>query len=135
MVLTSQEEVAAAVRELLPAVAERARLIDETGEIPADAIADLVATGALRLLQPKAHGGLEADPVHFYEAVRMVSGACGSTGLVAAVLGLGPWHVAHFDESAQDEVWSRNPEALICSSYAPVGRFTPVAGGYQVTGH
>lgn len=129
------EDVAASVRELLPALAERAARVDETGAISEKTLTELVGTGIFRLLQPISHGGLETDPMSFYDVVRAVASACGSTGWVTSVLGLGPWHVALFDEHAQHDVWSDNPDTLICSSYAPVGRFVPVAGGYEVTGH
>ncbi|WP_433710361.1 3-hydroxy-9,10-secoandrosta-1,3,5(10)-triene-9,17-dione monooxygenase oxygenase subunit [Nocardia sp. CA-084685] len=127
-------EVAAAVSELLPTLAERSARVDESGEIPAETMTDLIGTGIFRLLRPKSQGGLEADPLDFYDAVRAVATACGSTGWVTSVLGLTPWHVALFDERAQRDVWSDDPDALICSSYAPVGRFVPVAGGYEVSG-
>ncbi|WP_433526102.1 3-hydroxy-9,10-secoandrosta-1,3,5(10)-triene-9,17-dione monooxygenase oxygenase subunit [Nocardia pseudovaccinii] len=141
-------DVAEAVRGLLPELAERAAQVDVTGEIPEQTMTDLIAAGVFRLLQPKWSGGLEADPNQFYDVVRMIAGVCGSTGWVASVLGVVPWHVALFDERAQREVWSGgwqptesagrvspdHPNALICPSYAPVGRLTPVEGGYELSG-
>ena len=96
---------------------------------------DLVGTGVLRMLQPKRYGGAEAHPGAFYEVVRTLSGACGSTGWVASVLGVHPWHVALFDEEAQDEVFATDPDTVVSSSYAPVGRLTPVDGGFELSGH
>ncbi|WP_216898430.1 3-hydroxy-9,10-secoandrosta-1,3,5(10)-triene-9,17-dione monooxygenase oxygenase subunit [Nocardia alni] len=128
-------DIAAAVAALAPALADRAAQVDETGEITKQTMADLVGTGIFRLLQPISHGGAEADPLRFFDAVRAVAAACGSTGWMTAALGLSPWHVALFDEQAQHEVWTADPDALICTSYAPVGNFTPVAGGYELTGH
>ncbi|MET9491220.1 3-hydroxy-9,10-secoandrosta-1,3,5(10)-triene-9,17-dione monooxygenase oxygenase subunit [Nocardia sp. NPDC006630] len=128
-------DVAAAVEALSPILAERAALVDQTGEISEQTITDLIGTGVFRLLQPKSHDGFEANPLDFYAAVRAVAAACGSTGWVTSVLGLSPWHTALFDDVAQHDVWSDDPDALICSSYTPVGRFTPVAGGYELSGH
>ncbi|MFQ6396214.1 3-hydroxy-9,10-secoandrosta-1,3,5(10)-triene-9,17-dione monooxygenase oxygenase subunit [Nocardia sp. KC 131] len=129
------DDVAEAVRGLLPALAEGAAGIDSAGAVPAKTMTDLVGAGVFRMLQPKWCGGLETDPVRFYDAVRAISGACGSTGWLASVLGVHPWHMALFDERAQRDVWSDHPDALFCSSYAPVGRLVPVEGGFELSGH
>ncbi len=123
-----------AVRQLLPQVAGRAKEVDATGHISEQAIAELVAAGVFRMLQPKWCGGLEADPSLFYELIRTIAGTCGSTGWVASFLGMSPWHVALFDERAQRDVWDDHAETLICSAYAPIGRLIPVPGGYELSG-
>jgi 3-hydroxy-9,10-secoandrosta-1,3,5(10)-triene-9,17-dione monooxygenase len=127
-------EVLEAVRGLLPGIAERARSVDERGRIPAETIKELTGAGVFRMLQPKRYGGAEDDPVSFYEVVRAVSGACGSTGWVTAVLGVHSWHLGLFPDEAQREVWGRGPDTLVASSYAPIGRLTPVDGGFEVSG-
>ncbi|WP_007026797.1 3-hydroxy-9,10-secoandrosta-1,3,5(10)-triene-9,17-dione monooxygenase oxygenase subunit [Saccharomonospora iraqiensis] len=128
------EDVSAAVRALLPELAERASTCDERGSLGGETMAALVATGVLRLLQPTRYGGLEADPRYFADAVREIAGACVSTGWVTAVLGVHPWQLGLFDDRAQHEVWGDDPDVLICSSYAPVGTLTPVDGGYRLSG-
>ncbi|MCX4552831.1 flavin-dependent monooxygenase [Streptomyces sp. NBC_01387] len=122
------------VRPLLPAIAERAGATDENRVVPGESVRELRAAGFFRMLQPKRYGGAESDPVHFYEVVREVSGACASTGWVASVLGVHAWQLGLFPERAQDEVWGPGPDTLISSSYAPVGRLTPVDGGYELSG-
>lgn len=131
---TMDDEVLERVRELLPRFAERAREAEDDRRLPDETVGELVSAGALRLLQPKRYGGAESDPARFYEVVREVSAVCGSTGWVLSVLGVHPWHVGLFPARAQDEVWDGDPDALICSSYAPVGRLTPVDGGYLLSG-
>ncbi len=127
-------EVLDAVRALLPKIAERARSTDEDRRVPAESIRELVQAGVFRMLQPKRYGGVEGDPVRFYEVVREISAVCGSTGWTVAVLGVHPWQLALFEEAAQDEVWGSDPDALISSSYAPVGRLVPAEGGYRLSG-
>ncbi|MEV4460498.1 3-hydroxy-9,10-secoandrosta-1,3,5(10)-triene-9,17-dione monooxygenase oxygenase subunit [Microbispora sp. NPDC049633] len=127
-------EVLDAVRTLLPKIAERARSTDEDRRVPAESIRELVQAGVFRMLQPKRYGGAEGDPVSFYEVVREISAVCGSTGWTVSVLGVHPWQLALFDEAAQDEVWGSDQDALISSSYAPVGRLVPAEGGYRLTG-
>lgn len=128
-------EVLAAVRPLLPTIAARSGVADEKRMLPAETLEELIAAGALGMLRPKRYGGAEAHPAEFFEVVRTLAGACGSTGWVASVLGVHPWHVALFPEAAQDEVLGPDPDTVVCSAYAPVGRLEPVDGGYRLTGH
>jgi 3-hydroxy-9,10-secoandrosta-1,3,5(10)-triene-9,17-dione monooxygenase len=128
------EKVLDAVRELLPTLRERAVAAEQGRRIPAESIQALQETGVLRLLQPRRYGGHEAHPIVFYQAVRLIASACGSTGWVTSVLGVHPWHVGLFAEEAQRDVWAEDLDVRISSSYAPVGRATPVDGGYRFSG-
>ncbi|MFE7359020.1 3-hydroxy-9,10-secoandrosta-1,3,5(10)-triene-9,17-dione monooxygenase oxygenase subunit [Streptomyces sp. NPDC057543] len=127
-------EVLESVRALLPAIADRARSTDESRRVPEKTIRELVDAGVFRMLQPRRYGGLEGDPVDFYEVVRAISAVCCSTGWVASVLGVHPWQLGLFDRQAQDEVWGEDQDTLVSSAYAPVGRLTPVDGGYRLSG-
>lgn len=127
-------EVLSSVRELLPAIAERAQTVDESRRVSDQTIRDLTAAGVFRMLQPARYGGLETSPVDFYEVVRAISGVCGSTGWVTSVLGVHPWHLALYDTKVQDEVWGQDSTTLVSSAYAPVGELVPVDGGYELSG-
>jgi 3-hydroxy-9,10-secoandrosta-1,3,5(10)-triene-9,17-dione monooxygenase len=122
------------VRELLPTLRDRAQEAEDARAVPVDSIKALEGTGLFRLLQPGAFGGYEADPMTFYSAVRLVASACGSTGWVASVLGVHPWHVGLFTPQAQQEVWGTDQATRISSSYAPTGKAVNVDGGHQVSG-
>ncbi|MFJ7207379.1 3-hydroxy-9,10-secoandrosta-1,3,5(10)-triene-9,17-dione monooxygenase oxygenase subunit [Streptomyces sp. NPDC098789] len=130
----SDEEVLAAVRDLAPALRERAAEAEALRKVPEANVKELEATGFFRLLQPRAYGGYAARPGVFYAAVKEVAKACGSTGWVSSVVGVHPWHVALYDPRAQEEVWGADRAARICSSYAPTGKVTPVEGGFTISG-
>ena len=70
----------------------------------------------------------------FYEAVRRIATACGSTGWVSSIVGVHNWHLALFDQQAQEEVWGDDPTVRVSSSYAPMGAGHVVDGGYLVSG-
>ena len=123
-----------AVGELLPVLRERAQEAEDARSVPAESIKALTETGFFRLLQPARFGGIEADPMTFYEAVRMIASACGSTGWVASVVGVHAWQLALFPAAAQDEVWGDDPATRMSSSYAPTGRARVAEGGYTLTG-
>ncbi|QYN17186.1 3-hydroxy-9,10-secoandrosta-1,3,5(10)-triene-9,17-dione monooxygenase oxygenase subunit [Amycolatopsis sp. DSM 110486] len=126
--------VIAGVRDLLPVLRERAQETEDARRVPVESVKALQETGLFRLLQPKPYGGLEADPVTFYTAVKLVASACGSTGWVASILGVHPWHLALFDARAQEDVWGEDHDVRISSSYAPMGKATVVDGGYRLSG-
>ncbi|MEV5879481.1 3-hydroxy-9,10-secoandrosta-1,3,5(10)-triene-9,17-dione monooxygenase oxygenase subunit [Streptomyces sp. NPDC052101] len=128
------EDVLAAIRALAPALRDRAAEAETLRRVPDTSIKELEDTGFFQLLQPKAFGGRAADPQVFYSAVKEIAKACGSTGWVASVVGVHPWHVALFDPRAQQEVWGEDPKTRIASSYAPTGRVTPVDGGFRLSG-
>ena len=127
-------EVIDGVRDLLPALRDRAQEAEDCRVIPADSIKALAETGFFRLLQPASFGGLEADPLVFYTATRLIASACGSTGWVASVLGVHPWHLGLFAAQAQQEVWGADGTTRISSSYAPTGYAIRVDGGHQISG-
>ena len=128
------QSVIAAVGELLPAFAERAQETEDARVLPAESVKALEEAGFFRLLQPARYGGLEADPMTFYTAVRMIASACGSTGWVASVVGVHPWQLALFPLAGQEEVWGSDQNTRMSSSYAPTGKARLAAGGHTLTG-
>ncbi|WP_028920848.1 3-hydroxy-9,10-secoandrosta-1,3,5(10)-triene-9,17-dione monooxygenase oxygenase subunit [Pseudonocardia acaciae] len=128
------EKVIEAVRELLPAFRDRAQKAEDARRLPEESIKALQDAGLFRMLQPARFGGIQADPVEFYTAIRMIASACGSTGWVASVIGVHPWQLALFPAQAQDDVWGSDPHTRMSSSYAPTGRAVRVDGGYRLTG-
>ncbi len=128
------QSVVAAVGDLLPVLRERAQETEDARVIPAETVKALAETGFFRLLQPARYGGLEADPMTFYTAVRMIAGACGSTGWVSSVVGVHAWQLALFPAAAQEEVWGADSGTRMSSSYAPTGRAQLAGGGHRLKG-
>lgn len=122
------------VRELLPALRERAQRAEDIRRVPDESMRALIDLGFFKLLQPARYGGHEADPATFYGAVKEIAGACGSTGWVASIIGVHPWHLALFPDDAQREVWGSDPDTLVSSSYAPMGKARVTEGGYRLSG-
>jgi 3-hydroxy-9,10-secoandrosta-1,3,5(10)-triene-9,17-dione monooxygenase len=129
-----QQAVLAGITELLPVLRQRAQEAEDGRVVPAESMKALTETGFFRLLQPVSFDGLEADPVTFYTAVRLIASACGSTGWVASVVGVHPWQLALFPPQAQEEVWGADPASRMSSSYAPTGKAIKQEGGHQLKG-
>ncbi|WP_278264850.1 3-hydroxy-9,10-secoandrosta-1,3,5(10)-triene-9,17-dione monooxygenase oxygenase subunit [Nocardia sp. AG03] len=128
------QEVTERVEALLPTLRERAQEAEDLRRIPEESMKALQETGFFRLLQPTQWGGHAADPVVFYDTVRRIASACGSTGWVAGIIGVHNWHLALFDQQAQQDVWGEDTDVRISSSYAPMGVGQAVEGGYIVRG-
>ena len=125
-----QEAILKASDELAAETAESdriGRLTDRTAELMREA-------GIIRLLQPAEHGGYEAHPNEFIEAVMRTAAAAPSAGWVAGVVGVHPWEVALMDPRLQEEIWGEDPDTWTSSPYAPIGRAVPVDGGFLFTG-
>src|SRR3954452_16166702 len=93
---------------LLPAIRERAIAAEQARRVPAESIAELTAAGVFRMLQPKRYGGDGGAPCDFYEVIRAIAAADGSTGWVSSVVGIHPWQLGLFPDDAQKEVWSED---------------------------
>ena len=61
--------------------------------------------------------------------------ACMSTAWVQGLLAVHDFQLALFDDRAQADVWGSNEDALISSTYQPVGKVTRADGGYRLSGH
>ncbi len=122
------------VRDLLPALRERADETERLRQVPDASVKELEETGFFRMLQPKRFDGLEADPLDFYTAVSLIASACGSTGWISSVLGVHPWQVALFHDDAQQAVWGTDTSTRLSSSYAPTGKATITEGGFTLEG-
>lgn len=121
------------VLPLLAELRERAAEVEVNG-VEESVLTRLHDVGFFAMMQPVAYGGLESSPEDFYEIVRELAAACPSTGWVAALLGAHPWHLALFDELAQQEVWRADPRAILAAAYAPGGLLEPATDGYRLTG-
>jgi 3-hydroxy-9,10-secoandrosta-1,3,5(10)-triene-9,17-dione monooxygenase len=55
-----------------------------------------------------------------------IASTCASTGWVASVLGVHPWHAALFAPRAQHELWGNAPDAMMSTSFSPVGQVPSV---------
>jgi len=127
-------ELVARAEALVPALAARAAAANAARRVPDETIADLKRSGLLRLLQPKAFGGMERDYGDFIEVIRTLTRGCPSSAWVYGVLTEHSWVVASFPEAAQREAWGADPTALSCASFVPTGSGERVAGGLRLAG-
>lgn len=129
-----ERELLESARRMIPALRARAEQADRDQKVPVETVADMVEAGLFRAMQPKRFGGFELDPRGFFEVQMALAEGCMSTAWIYGVMGVHPWQLARFDVQAQEDVWGDNPDTLICSTYMPVAKVTPVEGGYEISG-
>ncbi len=123
-----------AARALVPQVIATRDEANRKADVLPELIAQMQAAGLLRAFQPKRWGGLELDPRHVFDLQNVFAEHCLSTAWVFGVLSVQSFMLGRMDALAQSDVWSEDPDALISSSFAPVGQVTPVDGGYRISG-
>jgi alkylation response protein AidB-like acyl-CoA dehydrogenase len=107
--------------------------IEAERRLPPEAVRALVDAGVFKLLVPRAFGGSQASAATFLavlEEVARVDGSaawCSMIGVTSSLMSV------FVDESVAREVYSA-PDAITCGVFAPMGRATPVEGGFRVSG-
>ena len=131
----SYDEAMRRARALVPVLRERADRAEAGRQMEKETLEDLHRTGLLRFHQPQRWGGMELPFVALFDVPAEVARGCSSTGWNVANLGVHHWMLALYDERAQEEVWGKNPDALIASGIAyPQGKARRVDGGFVVSG-
>jgi 3-hydroxy-9,10-secoandrosta-1,3,5(10)-triene-9,17-dione monooxygenase len=132
---TTREDAVSRARALFPLLRDGARAADDARHLPREMIDALIASGLVRTQVPKSFGGTELGLITHYEVAVELGKAYGSMGWVGSFLIDHPFFLAHFDRQAQEDVWgSDGPDALIGTSFVPVGQVEPAAGGWRLSG-
>jgi 3-hydroxy-9,10-secoandrosta-1,3,5(10)-triene-9,17-dione monooxygenase len=113
---------------------ERAAEAERLRQLPDENIRAMTEAGIFRAVQPRQWGGLEIDPVTWFESIVRVGSACGSSGWVHGVVGGHAWYVGLYSQEAQQDVWGENRDARIASSFAATGKVERLRSGLRLTG-
>ena len=119
---------------LVPVLRSRERAALAAGQVPVETIDDFVKAGFFKVLQPVRYGGWELPPKVYFDIARTLAQGCMSSAWVYAVVAVHNWQLALFDDRAAQDVWGKNPNTRMSSSYMPVGKVEVVEGGYRLSG-
>ena len=117
------------------AVGFRARVAQAEAErrLPAESVAELLASGLCLLLVPRRFGGSELNYDTVLDVTSIIAAACPSTGWVYCLWTAHMWLIAEMPEHLQAQVFE-SPNPLVSSVVNTVGTPTLVDGGYRWTG-
>jgi len=121
-------------RDMIPYLAANAAKAETDRKIPDETVKKMQEAGFFRVLQPKRWGGYQMDPQVFFEIQLALAEGCMSTAWIYGVIAVHNWQIALFDIKAQEDIWKDDTSVLIASSYMPVGKVTPVEGGFRFSG-
>src|ERR1700748_1178439 len=120
---------------LVPQLRDRAARTEELRRLPPETERDLHEAGLFRVVQPKRVGGFEFDYVALVDCADALGQGDASVAWNFDNLASHHWMLGMFDKRAQDEVWDKDPNTLIASSFIfPAGRARKVEGGYVLRG-
>jgi len=130
----TRDEVLRRAEALVPVLRERAPEAEKLRRCPDSTIADYVSSDLLKICMPARFGGFELGYDVYCETVMTLAHGCGSQAWVYMVLADNALKLASFTAQAQEEVWSKNPNAKFSNAVAPLGKGEVVKGGVKWTG-
>jgi 3-hydroxy-9,10-secoandrosta-1,3,5(10)-triene-9,17-dione monooxygenase len=118
-----------------PALKQRRAQALQDRRLSDTTIADLIANGFFKILQPALLGGFELP----YGAHVAISAAlaeyCGASAWLVSVFATHHWMLAKFAPLAQKDVWGAKPDSIVCSALGfAEANVTAVDGGYTASG-
>jgi 3-hydroxy-9,10-secoandrosta-1,3,5(10)-triene-9,17-dione monooxygenase len=121
---------------LVPMLKARAARAEQLRQIPPETVDDLVASGLIRIGNPRRYGGHDDLEIDTSFAVAWELGrGCGATAWCYSLWTMHNWWLGHFPERAQDEFFASGPDTLFSSGLNPAGaRAEAVAGGFRLSG-
>lgn len=124
--------VSAATLDLIAARADEGR---KNRRISQDVVDALTNEGFFRHFTPAAYGGREGRPQDFFLDQIAIAERDMSTAWAMGIISVHCYQVAVMDKQAQDEAFADGPDAMISSSYNPVGAKVELAeGGVMLSG-
>lgn len=130
----TSEELVARAAAMVPALRARADEIEKARKVPEDVVQMFKDAGFFRILQPKAYGGWEMNPIVFMRVLGELGRGCCASAWIMMILGVHNWEFGLMDPRASEDVWGENDETIIASSYPPMGEITKVEGGWRIKG-
>ncbi len=119
--LVSEETLLERARALTPVLAARAGAAEKLRRLPDETHRDFVEAGFYRALQPVRYGGYELDYGVQTLFARELGKGCTSSAWVAAILACHAWLAGMFPDEAQAEIWGDDEDAVVSTSFLPVG--------------
>jgi 3-hydroxy-9,10-secoandrosta-1,3,5(10)-triene-9,17-dione monooxygenase len=124
--------ISAATLDLISARAAQGR---QDRRIAQDVVDALTEEGFFRHFTPAAYGGREGKPQDFFLDQIAIAERDMSTAWAMGIISVHCYQIAMMDKRAQDEAFANGPDAMVSSSYNPVGaKVEVVDGGVMLSG-
>jgi alkylation response protein AidB-like acyl-CoA dehydrogenase len=119
---------------LVPTLRANSEEIERNRRISPENMQMLRDADLFRLMRPVRFGGYEHGFTELLDIGSEIGRGCGSTAWCYGLVVIHQWILSIFPAEAQDEIFSAQPDVIICGSYAPAARAEAVEGGYRIKG-
>jgi len=130
----TRQELLARVEKLSPLIREYADQGERERHLMDPVVAALQDAGFFRMLVPRDLGGLQVDPLTFYEVIEALARVDGSTAWCMFNSGGLAISAAFLHDDAADAIHGRDPRSIMSGTLYPPGRAVSSQGGYIVSG-
>ena len=128
-----REALLEGARRIAPQIRDAADEIEAARQLPDHVVQLLREAGAFRMIQPKAWGGHDADPVTQILFIEEIAKADASAAWCVMIGCDGGLLSRELDQRVAREMYA-DIDAVTCGAAFPPGKAVPVEGGYRATG-
>lgn len=130
----TEQDLLQKVEALIPMLEDSAAEAEHQRK-PVDRVMQAIEDiGIYHYFVPKEYGGYEFGMETFMRIGMALGEGCVSTGWVTTFCMEHNWLIALFNKQAQDQLFGQDGYVIAPGTLAPMGKATPVEGGYRVTG-
>jgi 3-hydroxy-9,10-secoandrosta-1,3,5(10)-triene-9,17-dione monooxygenase len=130
----TREEAVRRARVLAEAIRPYVQEAERIRRMPPAVVEAMLESGLIALLRPVRFGGYGCDWGLMLDCVTEVGQFSGSIGWCFSFLIHHQWFVGYYPEATQAYLYSTDRNPRIVTSFAPVGKVTPAAGGWRLSG-
>src|SRR5215813_211639 len=132
--LAGDPHVVARAEAVRVAVAAAADEIERDRRLPPALLDKLHEAELFRLLLPRSSNGIETDPVTFFHVIETIAQADASTAWCLSQASGCSMSAAYLDLPVAQEIFGRDPRAVLAWGPGPRVKAIECEGGYRVTG-
>jgi indole-3-acetate monooxygenase len=123
------------VRASAPEIVAAADEIERQRRLPEPLLARLLEAGLFRMLLPRPFAGGEVEPLTFVRVIEEVAKLDASVAWVLCQTSVCAMCAAYLPTETAQEIFGRDPRAVLAWGAGFGGKAVPVDGGYRVTGN
>ena len=115
-------------------IRSRAPEIEQNRRMPGDLAYRMAEAGMFRLLVPECYGGLQVEPLTFFESLKETARADGAVGwcqMIGVTTGM---MAASLPDEWSRKIYGRNPATITSGVTAPLGTAVAARDGLKVSG-
>jgi 3-hydroxy-9,10-secoandrosta-1,3,5(10)-triene-9,17-dione monooxygenase len=121
-------------RALFGFIRERAPQAEDERHLLPEMVEAFTEARLVRTLVPTRWGGEGLGLTEALDVTIEVARAYGSMGWVGSFWSDHPHWIGFYPDQAQSEVWGSGPDVRVATSFVPVGKVTPIHGGFRLSG-